>query len=308
MAGHPLLARHRAAAVDMASDGERAPSRRLPTRVRAASTYRTSPANKGKTSPSKVTRRSAAAVPILLQPRGEPIMDRRGNQHDAATGRFTRKAASSAPSVATDARPSSQAESGRSSPSFRSITSSVFHAHIAAGDTSDEDDPKPASPGADMLARLQEAERNLGAMRAEMEGATDDSEKLLAELKTLRSEHASALSEIDKLRGLARDSAAAIRTEMQTHTDQLLEQINDEHAQVVADLESEIDVLRSQHPSPAVIKPKTVKEVSLSPINFSEDSSFSDEDDNMRDHPQPTAQTADKIQIHYVYIYTYINK
>ena len=46
--------------------------------------------------------------------------------------------------------------------------------HIAAGDTSDEDDPKPASPGADMLARLQEAERNLGAMQAEMQGATDD--------------------------------------------------------------------------------------------------------------------------------------
>ena len=71
---------------------------------------------------------------------------------------------------------------------------------------------------------------------------------------------------------------------------------------------NEIDVLRIQQHSPTVIKPKTVNEVSLGPINFSEDSSFSDEDDNMRDHPQPTAQTADKIQIHYVYIYTYINK
>ena len=169
MAGHPLLARRQAAAVDMASDGERAPSRRLPTRVRASSTYRTSPANKGKTSLTKVKPRSAAA-----EPRGEPVVDRRGNKHDPATGRFTRRAAGIAPSVATDARPSSQAESGRSSPSFRSITSSVFHAHIAAGDTSEEDDPKPVSPGADMLARLQEAERNLGAMQAEMEGATDD--------------------------------------------------------------------------------------------------------------------------------------
>ena len=140
VAGHPLLARHRAAAVDMASDGERAPSRRLPTRVRASSTYRTSPANKSKISPTKVKRRSAAAEPILSQLRGEPIVDRRGNQHDTATGRFTRRAAGIAPSVATDARPSSQAESGRSSPSFRSITSSVFHAHIAAGDTSEEDD------------------------------------------------------------------------------------------------------------------------------------------------------------------------
>ena len=314
MAGHPLLARRQAAAVDMASDGERAPSRRLPTRVRAASAYRTSPANKGKTSPSKVKRRSAAAEPILSQPRGEPIMDRRGNQHDAATGRFTHKAAGSAPSVmpgdragpansesVRDATPGAgqpQPESGRSSPdtlaSFNTVTSaSILRAHLAAGDTDEEDaDPSNTSPGSDMVAKLKEAEERLGAMRSEIDDAALNSDQLRAELQTananysaLQSEFQKANSRIEKLKV----GNVSIRSEMQMHTDQLIEQIHDEHKQEVADLENEVEVLRLQMHTPAIIKPRSVKDVAVGGVSID----FQPEEET-RDHPQPTAQTADK--------------
>merc|ERR1712139_346124 len=41
----------------------------------------------------------------------------------------------------------------------------------------------------------------------------------------------------------AEEKLGAMRSEMQTHTDQLIEQIHDEHKQEVADLENEVEVL-----------------------------------------------------------------
>merc|ERR1712139_219648 len=83
-----------------------------------------------------------------------------------------------------------QPESGRSSPdtlaSFNTVTSaSILRAHLAAGDTSEEDaDPSNASPGSDMVAKLKEAEERLGAMRSEIDDAASNSEQLRAELQT----------------------------------------------------------------------------------------------------------------------------
>ena len=141
----------------MVPSGEREPTRRFPTRVRQSSIYATSPANKGKSTPTKVKPRSP-----------EVIEDRRGNFHDPASGRFTekpgKKATQSAPADAPTTRTAradapggrvgrdadmsgvpnsgrpSQPESGRSSPetlaSFSTVTSaSILRAHLAARDT-----------------------------------------------------------------------------------------------------------------------------------------------------------------------------
>ena len=309
----------------MVPSGEREPTRRLPTRVRQSSIYRTSPANKGKSTPTKVKPRSPAKDSKLVQPGRDIIEDRRGNLHDPASGRFTekpgRKATQSAPADATTGHtaradplgsrvergadmsglPNSgrpQPESGRSSPdtlaSFNTVTSaSILRAHLAAGDTSEEDaDPSNASPGSDMVAKLKEAEERLGAMRSEIGDAASNSEQLRAELQTANANYTALQSELQKANSRIEKlqvGNVSIRSEMQTHTDQLIEQIHDEHKQEVADLENEIEVLRHQIQTPAIIRPRAVKDVAVgdAAIDF-------EPEEETRDHPQPTAQTADK--------------
>ena len=99
-AGHPSTVTSETVtpSVDMALDGERDPVRRPAARVRASvSVSRTSPLNKGKTSPSKVAKRR----PIIKEPppvpqRQEPVVDRRGNLHDPNTGNFIGRTAKGA--------------------------------------------------------------------------------------------------------------------------------------------------------------------------------------------------------------------
>ena len=146
-----------------------------------------------------------------------------------------------------------------------------------------------------MVAKLKEAEERLGAMRSEIDDAASNSEQLRAELQTANANYTALQSELQKANSRIEKlqvGNVSIRSEMQTHTDQLIEQIHDEHKQEVADLENEIEVLRHQIQTPVIIKPRAVKDVAVgdATINFRPE-------DEKRDHPQPTAQTADKIPI-----------
>ena len=58
----------------------------------------------------------------------------------------------------------------------------------------------------------------------------------------------------------------ALRTEMQASSDQIIEQMSDEHQQTIADFEHEIAALQSELETARIIKPRSVKEVVVGPV------------------------------------------
>ena len=58
----------------------------------------------------------------------------------------------------------------------------------------------------------------------------------------------------------------ALRTEMQASSDQIIEQISDEHQQTIADFEHEIAALQSELETARITKPKSIKEVAVDPV------------------------------------------
>ena len=83
--------------------------------------------------------------------------------------------------------------------------------------------------------------------------------------KSLRNELRSAAEGSEALRSELEEANRSIRSEIQARTDQIIEKVTDEHHQEVADLESKLEALRRQLDAPAIIKPRSVKDVALSP-------------------------------------------
>ena len=87
-----------------------------------------------------------------------------------------------------------------------------------------------------MVAKLKDAEEKLGAMRSEIDDAASNSEQLRAELQTANDNYLALQTELQKAINKIENikvSNASVRSEMQTHTDQLIEQIHDEHKKEV---------------------------------------------------------------------------
>ena len=251
-AGHPSTVTSETVtpSVDMALDGERDPVRRPAARVRASvSVSRTSPLNKGKTSPSKVAKRR----PVIKEPppvpqRQEPVVDRRGNLHDPNTGNFIGRTAKGA----ADLPPP---ESGRSSPethtSFRS-TASFFN--IVTGDT-DDDDVK--SPGTEMIDKLQDAETSVGTIRAELEAANANVDLFRAEMQS---------EVITNAEALRAEFTSELRAEMKASSEMLRSELRSEARTAFESLHSE---LRS-----ANVNSKTLRSELQSAVKGSEELRF----------------------------------
>ena len=140
----------------------------------------------------------------------------------------------------------------------------------------------------------------MGAMHSEIDDAASNSEQLRAELQTANANYSALQSELQKANSKMETLKAgnvSIRSEMQTYTDQLVEQIHDEHRKEVADLENDVEMLRLQMQTPAIIKPWSIKDVAV--IDAVIDFQTTEE---KRDRPQPTTQNAEKSSDVCVYI------